>query len=365
MHNSSTQTLAARLRIIWAVAAKDVLDAVRSRTTLSILIMVPVLLLAYRWLPHLYSPAGTRLVVYDMGHSPLIVALENDPDLRLYPVASMQELASDVTAMPMSVLGLILPADVDQSLASGDKLELAAYVAPWTSRSAATTLASDLETRLSGLVGQVVRIEIQDEPVYPTPDSMGPVRNVAVALATLVVLVTVGLVPYLMLEERQTRTLDSLLVSPATVGQVVAGKALAGTFYGLLAALAAFAVHVAFVSNWGLAILATLSAALLGVSVGLLLGSVTPSTQGLMPRMLVAANLLLAPVFLNAIEPILPQTIQDILRWIPTVALSILFRMSFAQRASPTQVGVNLGLVIGTALVILVLVAWKVRQISQ
>jgi ABC-type transport system involved in multi-copper enzyme maturation permease subunit len=291
--------------------------------------------------------------------------LETDPDLRLYRVASMQDLASDVTAMPMSVLGIVLLADVDQHLTSGDELELAAYVAPWTSRSAAAALASDLETRLSGLVGQVVRIEIQDEPVYPTPDSMGPVRSVAVALATLVVLVTMGLVPYLMLEERQARTLDSLLVSPATVGQVVAGKALAGTFYGLLAALAAFAVHVAFVSNWGLAILATLSAVLLGVSVGLLLGSVTPSAQGLMPRMLVAANLLLAPVFLNAIEPILPQAIQDILRWIPTVALSILFRMSFAKDASPTQVAVNLGLVIGTAVVILVLVAWKVRQSRQ
>jgi ABC-type multidrug transport system permease subunit len=364
MH-TSLQTLAERLRIIWAVAAKDVLDAVKSRTTLSILIMVPVLLVAYRWLPRLYSPPGTRLVVYDMGHSRLIGLLENDPDLRLYPVASMQELASDVTAMPMSVLGLTLPAGVDQGLTSGDELELAAYVAPWTSRSAAAALASDLEARMSGLVRRAVRIEIQDEPVHPTPDSMGPIRNVAVALTTLVLLVTVGLVPHLLLEERQTRTLDSLLVSPASVGQVVAGKALAGTFYGLLAAIAAFAVHVAFVSNWGLAILATLSAALLGVSVGLLLGSVTPSAQGLMPRMLVAANLLLAPVFLNAIEPVLPQAIQEALHWIPTVALSILFRMSFAQGARSAQIGVNLGLVIGTALVILALVAWKVRQISQ
>ena len=36
------------------------------------------------------------------------------------------------------------------------------------------------------------------------------------------------LVPYLMLEEKQTRPMDTLLVSPATAGQVVLGKALAG-----------------------------------------------------------------------------------------------------------------------------------------
>ncbi len=364
MH-ASTHTLAQRLRIIWAIAAKDILDAVKSRATLSILILVPLLLVVYKGLPSLYKPPGTRLVVYAAAPTRLLSLLEADPDLRLYPVASMQELAADVTAMPMSVLGVALPDDSDQRLTSGEELVFAAYVAPWTSRSAAAALASDLEARTSGLVEQPVRVDLQPTPVYPTPNAMGPVRNVAVTLTAVTLLVAVALVPHLMLEERQTQTLNVLLVSPASSGQVVAGKALAGAFYGLLAVAAAFAVNLAFVVHWGLALLAALSAVLLGVSVGLLLGSVSPSAQALALEMVMVSMLLLVPVFLNAIEPVLPQVFQDVLGWVPTVALAILFRMSCAQGATPAQIGVNLALVLGTALLVLAVVAWKVRQASQ
>jgi ABC-type polysaccharide/polyol phosphate export permease len=114
-----------------------------------------------------------------------------------------------------------------------------------------------------------------------------------------------------------------------------------------------------------LAALATLSAVLLGVSIGLLLGSVSRSTQDLAPKMILLTTLLLGPVFLNAIEPILPEVIQGVLRWIPTVAVAILFRASFAQGATAAQIGVNVGLVLGSALLVLAWVAWRVRRSSQ
>jgi ABC-type Na+ efflux pump permease subunit len=358
-------TLGQQLRIIWAIAAKDILDAIRSRTTLSILVLVPLLLVVYKWLPSLYNPSGTRLVVYGAETSAVIGRLEADPDLRLYWVTSMDELAAEVTAMPMSVLGVVWPGDGDEPPAAGEPLVLAACAAPWTSHSRAARLASNLEERLSDLLEQPVHLDVQPTPVYPTPDSMGPVRNVAVTLTALILLVAVALVPHLMLEERQTQTLDVLLVSPASAGQVVAGKALAGAFYGLLAAGAAFTVNPGFVAHWGLALLATLAGVLLGVSVGLLLGSVTQSTQALASKMIIVATLLLGPVFLNAIEPILPQVVQEVLRWVPTVAVAILFRTSFAQDVTAAQVGLNLGLALGTAVLVLGEVAWQVRRASQ
>ena len=58
-----------------------------------------------------------------------------------------------------------------------------------------------------------------------------------IATVLVIVLATIGgfMVPYLILEEKQTHTMEVLLVSPASVSQIGTGKALAGLFYCLAA----------------------------------------------------------------------------------------------------------------------------------
>jgi ABC-2 type transport system permease protein len=59
------------------------------------------------------------------------------------------------------------------------------------------------------------------------------------------IMLTMGilLVPTLMLEEKQTRTMDALLVSPASISQVVIGKAIAGFFYILVTAAIVYLIY--------------------------------------------------------------------------------------------------------------------------
>ena len=49
----------------------------------------------------------------------------------------------------------------------------------------------------------------------------------------------------------KNKTLEALLVSPASAGQVVLGKALAGSFYVLLGGGLFFGLNWAAVTNWG------------------------------------------------------------------------------------------------------------------
>ena len=87
------------------------------------------------------------------------------------------------------------------------------------------------------------------------------------------------LIPHLMLEEKQTKTLDALLTSPASPGQVVLGKALAGFFYILVIGGLALALFSLYIVHWGLALAAFLGYALLAIGLGLAVGSFIKSAE--------------------------------------------------------------------------------------
>ena len=58
----------------------------------------------------------------------------------------------------------------------------------------------------------------------------------------MILMMGIFLVPSLLFEEKETKTMQALLVSPASIGQVVVGKALAGAFYILVTAVMMFAI---------------------------------------------------------------------------------------------------------------------------
>jgi branched-subunit amino acid transport protein AzlD len=72
---------------------------------------------------------------------------------------------------------------------------------------------------------------------------------------------------------------------------------------------------------------------------------------------------LLIPVFISMIDPIFPETMRNINSWVPTVALSLLFRYSFSSGATEAQVLTSLVLV--SAMLVLALVVWKVRRLDR
>jgi hypothetical protein len=147
-------------------------------------------------------------------------------------------------------IGLVIPAESEQNLGEGQSLELRGYVL-WASRSNASRLKTDLEQRLTELNGQPVSIMIKDT-VIPQPGAMGPIRMASLTLVVTITFIGVFSVPHLMLEEKQTKTLDTLLISPASIIQVITGKALAGMFYCLVIGVTVLAFNQVFVVHWGL-----------------------------------------------------------------------------------------------------------------
>lgn len=353
-----------RLRIIGAIASKDILTAVKDGKIITALVSVLFVAVAYKTMPTwLDADQMPRLAVYDSAGSNLVAQLEEATQLDLWVMPSQTALEQFLGQHTQPVLGLVLPADLDERLAAGQAVELDGYVDHWVSASAAETAASFFELQLGALTGSPLQIRVQRGAVYTTPLGGQPVM---VALAVLFVLTVLGLLvaPNLMVDEQETRTIDVLRVSPATAGEVVLAKALVGLFYSLLGAVVVLAFFAVLIVHWEVAILAVACGAIFSVALGLLLGTLLSLRQQLVVWSSVLMIPLLMPVFLAIILPELrvPGALVTAISLLPTVALSEAIRLSASRAAPWASIGPSLALVLAYAGLLLAAVAWKLRR---
>jgi len=356
------KNLSAALRIIWTIAAKDVADAITSKTALTVIAGALFIVRSSQALPFLLSRAARpTAIIYEAGDSHLAAALQASGGFQVTRVKSQQELEETLVRMNAPILGLAVPADLNATLASGEQPELEGYVV-WARRTAAPQLQADWEQRIARALGRTARIHVEGNLVYPDPHSPGLVGTFAGTLLVTILVIGGLVVPYLVLEEKQNKTLDALLVSPASVGQVVAGKALAGLFLCLAAAGVALACQWPVVVHWGLAVLVVVFASLLAVAVGLLLGMLFETAQEMGLWVGIPLLVSLVPMILMDRVAVLPAPLPALIPWIPTVAAAQALLVSFSGRATVAQVAPELAIVLACALLVYALLVWKVRR---
>ena len=205
----------------------------------SLIVAQGLMLLMPRMLSWIIVPPYTQPLVHDSDRTALVAELESSSQFQVRQAGSMDEL-KEIIGSSGSGLGvqvaLEIPAGVDKVLASGNELVLDGYVA-WGNRTRAPELEVDLEGKLADVVGQPVAVEIEGNIVYPPQREPGLLLGLStLTVVTVMLIMGIQVVPTLMIEEKQAKTMDALLVSPASVGEVVVGKALAGLFYILVAA---------------------------------------------------------------------------------------------------------------------------------
>jgi ABC-2 type transport system permease protein len=355
-----------RLRIIGAIAAKDITDAIKNKTVITIVLGMAMMMLSAQAFPFLLKLSATpRAVVYDAGRSPdgpspLISAMAEDGTYRLTEVDSQQAMEDTLADLNAEVLGLVIPAGFEQALESGAHGELEGYVV-WSRRSAAARLAGEMQGYLETLLQTPVQVEVDGNLVYPPAEGTGSLGMIA-AVLTLVLVTTGGfLVPYLIFEEKQTHTMDALLVSPASAADITLGKAVAGVAYCLAAMAVVLAFNYSSVVGWGVAILAVLVGALLAVGVGLLMGTLFETAQQVGAWMILPIVVLMAPIMLATLGN-LPPLLESLLPWLPTIALGDLFLLSFSGNAALAQALPDLALVLAWILPLYAVVIWRVRR---
>jgi len=355
------------LRVVGAIAAKDVVDAVKNKTLLAIVLGVAVLVLSGQAMPWLLRlEARPLVVVYDEGKSRLAVALKQSDDVRLRAVRTPQELEQTLGESGEPLLGLWLPADLDRRLESGGPVELDGYLVHWATSAEAAELRTFFEAKLTTLAGQEVRIRTEGHAVYPAAGAGGWPDMAAMTLVVAILSICGAVVPYLMIEEKETHTLDALLISPASIGQVIGGKALAGAFYGLLAAGVVLVLNRRLVVHWQVAILAAVCAAFFAVALGLLLGSLFDNAQSVGLWFGAALLVLLLPMLLRGyLAANSPGLAGTLLRWLPSTLLVDAVKASFVAHVAWGEVLPGLGVVLASTALLLAVVIWWVRRTTR
>jgi ABC-type Na+ efflux pump permease subunit len=354
------------LRIIWAITAKDLLEALKNKTTLANILVVCLMMVVYKEFPK-WEQRGLppSLLVHDAGSSALVERLEASPAVALYEYPSREELEEKLSSVDEHKLGIIIPADFDEQAESGRRAELSALTVRWVSQSAVDKLRLQIEEEIAGLIGRPVQIDLEREPVDTDPGRGSPLFSAMLSVIFALVMISLGVVPHLMIEEKQTRTLDALIVSPARSGHVATAKALTGLFYCLTAAAVVYGFNAAFIVHWPLAILVAVLGSLFFVAVGLLLGTAIELRQQFVLWGFVAMAAFLLPTFLWVMSDLLPTLMATVVRWTPAAALARAFQAACLRNPPLAEYGPPLTFVAGGALVVLAGVAWLMRRADR
>ncbi|UCF61018.1 MAG: ABC transporter permease [Anaerolineaceae bacterium] len=351
------------LRIIWAITAKDIVDGLKNKTTLSTILTTLFVAAIYKFLPMLDSGGALpNLIVYDQGGSSIVAMLEESTEFNLVEFSSRERMERFLTEEDTPALALVIPPDLDQELTGSATPEVEGYILHWVSESDAEELKTVYEGEISEIVGHPIRIHIEGNIVYTEPDSLGLAFLVSLALVIVITMIGISFTVNLMFEEKQTKAIDALLVSPASSGQVVMAKFLTGLLYCLLGAVVVLALNSSIITHWWLVILGVIVGSFFTVGLGILLGSIFEVRQQVMLWGFMIFIPLLLPLFLPIMSAILPKTLIDIFSWIPTVALDKVFRVSFSAQAPLSQFGPQLLLVACCAVLVFALVVRVLRR---
>src|SRR6185295_14438354 len=250
--------------VVSTITRKDLVDAIRHRYLLTALVTPLLVALLFRvMLPSMSGGKLLTVVVHDAGGSGLVAELRNTPQIGVVEASSADATAREVETRK-AIGGLVVPANFDSDIAAGKQPELTVYV---NNRKTPFEQAALRQT-----LGRMVRaFAKQPEPARLTWVDIDKEANSQLSgrtsldqiLLPLLLILTFAMtgafvVPLLIVEEKEKRTLDFLLSSPASLNEIIAGKALTGVVYTLLIAGILLGINRQFIRNWPLTMLTAL-----------------------------------------------------------------------------------------------------------
>jgi ABC-2 type transport system permease protein len=295
-----------------------------------------------------------RLGVVDDGGSEVVRALAASPGLDVRHVVSAAELERLVAAHDLDA-GLVLESGFDAALRAGERPPLRFFLAGESLASDRVVLTVTTLDALRAVEGRTAPVDVE---VIST--GTGSALSVSQRLLPLVVLLAllvagVFVTSFSFVQEKEWRTLQAMLVSPATLLEVMAAKGSLGLLLALLMAVVTLALNGALLLTQVALHLALLVGAVMAVALGLLYGLASSDTKSLYTLIKSLNLFLVGPVIFY----LFPEWPQWIARLFPTYYfLDPIFRVtmtgaSLAEVAGTLAVGALLCVILLGSLVVL------------
>lgn len=253
-----------------------------------------------------------RLGIVDQGDSRLTAAARELPGITVDVVASAAALKRAVADNGLDA-GVVLEPGFDTALRAGQRPELPFYIGGESLASNRVILAVTTLDLVRAVEGRPVAVDV-------VVDDLGagtlPLSARLVPLLVMYALIMAGvfLTAFGVVDEREKRTLEALLVTPARLSEVLCAKALLGFGIAVAMSLVTLALNGALGASPAGVVLCVVVGALVATSLGLVYATGARNVQTLFALIKGTGFLIVGPVVFY----LFPEWPQWIARIFPT-----------------------------------------------
>ncbi|MBU7023536.1 MAG: ABC transporter permease [Theionarchaea archaeon] len=298
-----------------AIMKKDTLAAIRNSLVLMGLISGVLFAAIYYVLPASVEETFD-LAVY--GESQVFSQLGGEEGINFHFFESPGEVARAVEQNDY-VAGLVLPGNFDSLLAAGKKPEITLYFNSEQPENVRTSITYFIELAVEYAALQKPLPQMEEEVLGE--DMAGkhiPLREQSIPLYLVMALVMeMWTISTLIVEESAAGTMRAVLVTPASPSDVILSKGVVGVGYSLLVAVAILVLTKTFRGDLPVLFLGVILGAILSVTLGLFLGSLTENITGSYIYVSVPLLILILP----GLVILLPGVSLSLMKVIPTYYL--------------------------------------------
>lgn len=362
-------------RLILAIARKDALDILLNKATLSILVSPILLALLFLGIGSLLGSKTTNVLIYNPGKSGVEQVLKSAyQDIKITYANSPDTVSNafgpDGTHRNAAyAVGLVVPLDFESSLRTGGHPQLHLFIN-------GDVLSNQQRVLLQGAIANYSRnIASPQPPASITVATINPPKvidtgayDVSIMYSCTLLLISfyagTSIVPGILAEEKERKTLRMLMVTPVSFTDVVLGKLLVGLSYQIVLTLTVVGIEGGYMGQIPLILFFTLLGSCFSVSLGLLAGSLfqTTSTAGMFSG--ITSMIYIAPIFfVGLFYQLLGDTpFTPFIKVLPTYYLADGVTKALESVATWSNLWVDVSVVVGSIVLLLAIATWGLRR---
>lgn len=360
-------------RAILAIARKDAVDVLINKSTLVMLITPLVLAILFAVMGNLLGDKTSKILVYDPGNSQVVSVLKSafqNPQVVSADSANAVSSAFGPDGAQKKSeysAGLVVPKNFDQSLQAGQHPQLALYInGDQVDNQTSALLERSIADYSRSVADPEPPAQLSTSTINPPDSTVAADVSKFYALAALLASFMVGtsLVPGMMIEEKEKKTLRMLMVSPASWTDIVVGKVLVGLCYQLILSGVVLAITQGFIGQVPIVILFTILGSCFSVALGVLLGCLfrTSSSAGAFAGFV--SFLYIVPTFFvgSLGELFHAGVIDQAIRVLPTYYLADGAANALENQMTTGVFALDAGIAVGSIVVLFAAAVWALRR---
>jgi ABC-2 type transport system permease protein len=361
-------------RAILAIARKDALDVLLNKSTLTLLVTPIFLAVLFVVLSGLIGAKTSDILVYDPGSSgvdQVVQSAFSNPKITRADSSDAVAAAFGVNGTHKSspyALGLVVPADYEAGLRAGGHPQLSLFV------NGDEVNAQNQALLVQALMAYNRSVATPQPPASialatinpPSSVNFGTQLGQYYAMAALLssFLVGTSLVPGMLIEEKERKTLRMLMVSPASWFDIVVGKLGVGLGYQVLMAAVVLGITRGFTGQVPLVLLFAALGCCFSVVLGALFGTLFKTTSAAGAAAGMVSFLYIIPVF--AVGPF-AQLFQSsplltLVKALPTYYLADGVFNALQNLTTPSGLALDAGVAVGSIVVVFAVAVWSLRR---